>query len=78
MAAEHDEPGEQLELAGLLSHTLDKGVMVSGQVTIAVADIDLMTLDLRLLLSGVETLLRRAAGEPGGRQVQSGGTNLAD
>ena len=55
--------GEQLEFSDLLSHVLDKGVVVSGQVTIAVADIDLMVLDLRLLLSAMETILSRSAAD---------------
>jgi hypothetical protein len=50
---------EQLILGDLLNHVLDKGVVISGTVTISVADIDLLVLDLRLLLTSVETSLRR-------------------
>ncbi|HEY4129503.1 MAG TPA: gas vesicle protein GvpJ [Gemmatimonadaceae bacterium] len=50
---------EQLILGDLLNHVLDKGVVISGTVTISVADIDLLMLDLRLLLTSVETSLRR-------------------
>ena len=50
---------EQLVLGDLLNHVLDKGVVVSGTVTISVADIDLLVLDLRLLLTSVETSVRR-------------------
>lgn len=76
--------GEQLELSDLLSHVLDKGVVVSGQVTIAVADIDLMVLDLRLLLSAMETMLARTgAASPSRKELTGGssgtsGTILAD
>lgn len=57
---ENDEiDDEQLVLGDLLNHVLDKGVVISGTVTISVADIDLLVLDLRLLLSSVETSLRR-------------------
>lgn len=49
---------EQLVLGDLLNHVLDKGVVISGSVTISVADIDLLVLDLRLLLTSVETAVR--------------------
>jgi len=50
---------EELVLGDLLNHVLDKGVVISGSVTISVADIDLLVLDLRLLLTSVETSMRR-------------------
>jgi gas vesicle structural protein len=50
---------EQLVLGDLLNTVLDKGVVISGQVTISIADIDLVMLDLRLLLSSVQTALER-------------------
>jgi gas vesicle structural protein len=57
---DHDEiDDEQLVLGDLLNHVLDKGVVISGTVTISVADIDLLVLDLRLLLSSIETSMRR-------------------
>lgn len=49
---------EQLVLGDLLNCVLDKGVVISGQVTISIADIDLLMLDLRLLLSSVQTALQ--------------------
>jgi len=51
---------EELVLGDLLNHVLDKGVVISGTVTISVADIDLLVLDLRLLLTSVETAVRRS------------------
>ena len=48
-----------LELSELLSHVLDKGVVLKGEVMLAVADIDLIRLDLGLLLTAVETALSR-------------------
>jgi gas vesicle structural protein len=61
MAHEEDDEidTEQLVLGDLLNHVLDKGVVISGSVTISVADIDLLVLDLRLLLTSVETSMRR-------------------
>ena len=58
-------PGElatadsSIALVELLDRLLDKGVVVSGEVTIAVADIDLIELGLRVLLSSVETMEKR-------------------
>lgn len=61
MTDERDEEldTEELVLGDLLNHVLDKGVVISGTVTISVADIDLLVLDLRLLLTSVETSVRR-------------------
>jgi hypothetical protein len=64
---------DQLVLGDLLNHVLDKGVVISGTVTISVADIDLLLLDLRLLLTSVETSMRRGI-ERATDQVISGGS----
>ena len=52
---------ERIELAEVLSHLLDKGVVLRGEVMLAVADIDLVRLDLGLLLSAVENVISRGA-----------------
>jgi hypothetical protein len=52
-----DEP---LVLSDLISRVLDKGVVLSGDVVISIADIDLIKLELRLLLSGIETTKRES------------------
>ena len=55
---------QQLVLSDLLNHVLDKGVVITGDVTISVADIDLITLGLSVVLTAVGTLERRSeAGE---------------
>ena len=54
---------ERVDLSDLLSHVLDKGVVLKGEVMLAVADIDLVRLDLGLLLTAVETTLSRGSGE---------------
>lgn len=60
MMFEDDEiETEKLVLADLLNHVLDKGVVIGGTVTISVADVDLLVLDLRLLLTSIETTMRR-------------------
>ena len=50
---------ERIELAEVLSHVLDKGVVLRGEVMLAVADVDLIRLDLGLLLSAVESAMRQ-------------------
>jgi hypothetical protein len=60
LTLESDEE-EPLVLSDLINRVLDKGVVIAGEVTIAVAGVDLIRLDLRLLLVAVERLTRRAA-----------------
>jgi hypothetical protein len=55
-----DDGDEPLILSDLLNRVLDKGVVISGEVTIAVAGVDLVRLDLRLLLVAVERLVRKS------------------
>lgn len=52
---------ERVHLVELVDRVLDKGVVLRGDVTISVAGIDLLYLELRLLLSSVETLRDRGA-----------------
>jgi hypothetical protein len=59
LTLESDEE-EPLVLSDLLNRVLDKGVVISGEVTIAVAGVDLVRLDLRLLLVAIERLARGA------------------
>ena len=51
---------DQLEQADLslletLDHVLNRGLVIAGEITISVADIDLIFLGLNVLLSSVET-----------------------
>lgn len=60
-----DEPddldeSDQLVLSDLINRVLDKGVVISSHITISIADVDLIELDLKLLVSAVATLQRRA------------------
>jgi hypothetical protein len=63
MATDDGIDDEELVLGDLLNHVLDKGVVISGNVTISIADIDLLVVDLRLLLTSVESSLRRGLGQ---------------
>lgn len=58
-AGEEDE-SEQLVLSDLINRVLDKGVVINSHITISIADVDLIELDLKLLISAVATLQRRA------------------
>jgi hypothetical protein len=48
------EEGARLALGDLLNRVLDKGVVISGTVTISVADVDLIQLGLNLYLTALE------------------------
>jgi hypothetical protein len=49
--------GEENELSLLetLDHVLNRGLVIAGEITISVADIDMIFLGLNVLLSSVET-----------------------
>ena len=49
---------DELSLLETLDHVLDRGLVIAGEVTIAVADVDLVYLGLNLLLGSVETVDR--------------------
>jgi hypothetical protein len=49
-----DEESE-LSLLETLDHVLNRGLVIAGEITISVADIDLIFLGLNVLLSSVET-----------------------
>jgi Gas vesicle protein len=51
-----------LSLLETLDHVLNRGLVIAGEITIAVADIDLIFVGLNVLVSSVETaheVLRR-------------------
>ncbi len=47
---------KDVTLLEILDRVLDKGVIVSGDLVISVADVDLIYVGLRVLLSSVETM----------------------
>ncbi len=57
-------PESELALSELLDRVLNKGVAVTGDVTISIANVDLIYLGLKLLLSSVETAERLRSGRP--------------
>lgn len=72
---EGGEPIDEVELSLLetLDHVLNRGLVIAGEITISVADIDLIFLGLNVLLSSVETanevLRNRASNEKADTQV---------
>lgn len=61
---------EQVSLCEALDRVLNKGAVVFGEVTISVADIDLIYVGLQLLVSSVETA-RQAMSPAGGAQKET-------
>lgn len=58
----HRENFENREIAliDILDTVLDKGVAIKGDIIISIAGIDLVYLDLKVLISSVETLVQSA------------------
>ncbi len=46
---------QELSLLETLDHVLNRGLVIAGEITISVADIDLIFLGLNILVSSVET-----------------------
>jgi len=46
--------GEPTNLADLLERILDKGIVIAGDISISLVDIELLTIKLRLLISSVD------------------------
>jgi hypothetical protein len=49
---------DELSLLETLDHVLDRGLVIAGEVTIAVADVDLIYLGLNVLLGSTEAVNR--------------------
>jgi len=47
---------KEITILDILDRVLTKGVVITGDIVISVADIDLIYLGLRVLLSSVETM----------------------
>ena len=55
---------QQVTLIELVDRVLNKGVVLTGDIKLSVADVDLVYVGLRVLLASVGTLDRLAAEEP--------------
>jgi hypothetical protein len=49
----HDD---ELSLFEMLDHVLSKGIVIAGEITISVADIDLLYLGVNILAGSVDTI----------------------
>jgi hypothetical protein len=55
---EAPDEDQELSLVDLVDHVLNKGIVLAGEATIAIADIDLIYLGLNVVLASVETILK--------------------
>ncbi len=51
-------------LVDVLDHLLDTGVVLDGQIVIALAGVDLIHIGLRALVASVDTAMRLVTAEP--------------
>ena len=51
---------EKLEITLLetLDHLLDRGVVIAGEATISIGDVDLLYLGLNIVLANIEAVIR--------------------
>ncbi|WP_294344477.1 gas vesicle protein [Prosthecochloris sp.] len=50
------DASQNVTVLELLDRVLNKGVVIAGDITISVADIDLLYIGVKLLLSSVDTM----------------------
>ena len=53
-------PAERVSLIDLLDRVLAGGVVVTGEITLSIADVDLVVISLRALLTSVSALVEPA------------------
>lgn len=56
-------PAERLALVDLLDRVLAGGVVVTGDITLSIADVNLVVISLRALLTSVSALVEPVTGE---------------
>ena len=54
-------PSQRVSLVDLLDRVLAGGVVVTGEITLSIADVDLVVISLRALLTSVSALTRAPA-----------------
>ncbi|MBW3564917.1 MAG: gas vesicle protein [Acidobacteria bacterium] len=52
-----------LSLLDTLDHLLDRGVVIAGEATISIAEVDLIALSLSIVLGNVDRVLDLGTGE---------------
>jgi len=58
-------PAQRVSLVDLLDRVLAGGVVVTGEITLSIADVDLVVVSLRALLTSVSALTDPAVGREG-------------
>ncbi|MFA5816221.1 MAG: gas vesicle protein [Bacteroidales bacterium] len=58
------DQSKDITILELLDRVLNKGVILTGDIVISVADIDLVYLGVKLMLSSVETMEQIRSGKP--------------
>lgn len=54
-----DQKELELSLLETLDHLLDRGVVIAGEATISIGEVDLLYLGLNIVLANVDALTRR-------------------
>ncbi|WP_393959419.1 gas vesicle protein [Priestia megaterium] len=62
MSLKESMENKDIALIDILDVILDKGVAIKGDLIISIAGVDLVYLDLRVLISSVETLVQAKEG----------------
>jgi hypothetical protein len=55
---------KDITILEVLDRVLNKGVILTGDIVISVADVDLVYLGVKLMLSSVETMEQLRSGKP--------------
>ena len=58
------DKSKDITILELLDRVLNKGVILTGDIVISVADVDLVYLGVKLMLSSVETMDQIKSGKP--------------
>lgn len=64
-------------LVELVNRVVDRGVVLGGEITISVADVELLYLDLRLLLTAVDRIHRPTETDAPPRELSEPGQDGA-
>jgi gas vesicle structural protein len=52
------DPTQEITLLETLDHLLDRGVVIAGEATISIGDVDLLYLGLNIVLANVDAVRR--------------------
>ncbi|MBV7504560.1 gas vesicle protein [Bacillus sp. sid0103] len=72
MERHHLFENKEMTLLDLLDGIIDTGVVVTGEILISVANIDLIVVDLKLLISSIESAFGTYERKIGGGSIVNG------